>query len=161
MDKCGVLITVPISSSELLATLLLTGREETPGLQRGLQVSPCPSSPLMPQQHSCSPDSNLSANQALPALLPFSSPACPLLPKTRLPARPLVIVLTGNTWSLQEHVLVPWDSRIPSSKHPEFSTTKEEMRPAVTVLVPRSPGPGPSVSRANAHVCMGRGGQSH
>lgn len=96
MDKCGV--TVPNSSSELLATLPLTGRGNT----RAALRAPSFSVPIKP----CHP------------LLPFSSPAC--RPEQGcLPARSLVIVLTGNTWSPQGHVLVPWDSRIPSLKQPE------------------------------------------
>ena len=133
MDKCRVLVTVPIGSSELLATLPLTGRGNAGAAVRAPSFS-VPTTPCQP-------------------LLPFSSPACPLPPRT---VRSLVIVLTGNTWSLQGHVLVPWDSRIPSSKQPEFTEHQGRSETSVTVLVPRSPGPGPGVSRAKCPCVYGK-----
>lgn len=81
MDKCGVLVTVPFSSSELLATLPLTGRRNA----RAVVRAPSLSLPILTTeattQHSSSLDSSLSVNQSLLAPLSFSSPACPLPPK--------------------------------------------------------------------------------
>lgn len=121
MDKCGVLVTVPISSPELLATLPLTGRGNE---CQGCSEAPSLSSILTSDdttQHSCSPDSNLSANQALPAPPPILFHSLPSTTQTGLPDRPWVIDLTRSTWSLQGHALVPWESRIPSSEQLEFA----------------------------------------
>lgn len=153
MDKCGVLVTVPNSSPELLATLPLTGRGNE---CQGCSEAPSLSSILTSDdttQHSCSPDSNLSANQALPAPPPILFHSLPSTAQTGLPARPWVID--------QEHLVTTrtcpgslGEQDLPHQSSWSLLTTKEEMRPAVTVLVPRSLGSGPSVSRAkHPYVC--------
>lgn len=142
IDKCGVLVTVPISSSELLATLPLTGRRNT----RDVVRTPSLSLPILTTeattQHSSSLDSSLSANQPLLAPLSFSSPACPLLPKQGF---------QPGLWSSYDWEQAPamvttrtcpvslglQDSRHQSSQ--SLLATKEEMRSTVNCSCAKKP----------------------
>lgn len=143
------------SAPQLLATLPLTGRGNTVAAVRAPSLSHCPSSAPTARQRSCDPDRKLSANQALPALLPFL-PSLPSAAQNQAASQAFGHRLTGNTWSLQGHVLVPWDSRIPSSKQPEFTDYQGRNATCSDCFVPRSPGPGPSVSRAKCPCVYGK-----
>lgn len=152
-----VTVSISISSSELSATLPLTGRGNTVAAVRAPSLSNCPSSALTARQHSCNPDSKLSANQALTALLPFL-PNLPSAAQNQAASQAFGHHLTGNTWSLQGHVLVPWTAGSPHQSSQSSLTTKEEMQPAVTVLCQEALGQGQVFPEPSAHVCMGRGG---